>query len=203
MKGFKHTGRGPVYGKHTAPPKGPVGKAMCFAEGGSVGHALVQRSQPITDEDKAGGGKTPLRQGFKKGGFIADATKNKGALHRALGVPESQKIPAKKLAKAEHSSSPLMRKRANLAKTLKSFNHKAEGGRVGNVSAALKAVQSMVNRGIPAEKAAAVAASQHGVDRAAISSEMAKKGVTPNPALLSKGGSARRSYGSFNRTPRC
>lgn len=79
---------------------------------------------------------------------------------------------------------------------------KAEGGKVGNVSAAMKAVQALVNRGIPAEKAAAVAAAQHGVDRGAISAEMAKKGLTPNPQMLARGGAPRRGYGSFNRTPR-
>jgi hypothetical protein len=56
--------------------------------------------------------------------FIADATKNKGALHRNLGVPAGKKIPAKKLAKARKSSNPLIRKEANLAKTLASFNRK-------------------------------------------------------------------------------
>lgn len=69
--------------------------------------------------------------GMAKGGkWIAGATKNKGALHRALGVPQGEKIPAKKLVKAEHSSSPLMRKRASLAKTLSSFH--AKGGRAGH-----------------------------------------------------------------------
>lgn len=43
--------------------------------------------------------------------------KNKGALHRALDVPEGKKIPAKKIAKAAKSTSPLMRKRVALAKT--------------------------------------------------------------------------------------
>lgn len=51
--------------------------------------------------------------------------KNKGALHRALGVKEGKKIPAKKLAKASHSKSGLMRKRAALAKTgMKYGGHK-------------------------------------------------------------------------------
>ena len=54
--------------------------------------------------------------------WIASATKNKGALHRALGVSEDKKIPAKKLAKAENSKNPTIRKEANLAKTLKSFH---------------------------------------------------------------------------------
>lgn len=51
--------------------------------------------------------------------WIAGATKNKGALHRELGIPAGKKIPAKKLAKAAKSSNPTERKRADLAKTLK------------------------------------------------------------------------------------
>lgn len=50
--------------------------------------------------------------------WIAGATKNKGALHRELGVPEGKKIPAKKMAKASKSSNPKIRKQAALAKTL-------------------------------------------------------------------------------------
>lgn len=50
--------------------------------------------------------------------WIAGAVKHKGALHRELGVPQGEKIPAKKLAKAEHSKNPTLRKRADLAKTL-------------------------------------------------------------------------------------
>lgn len=53
--------------------------------------------------------------------WIAGATKNKGALHRNLGVPEGSKIPAKKLAAAKKSSSPTIRKEAALATTLKSL----------------------------------------------------------------------------------
>lgn len=53
--------------------------------------------------------------------WIAGATKNKGALHRSLGVPEGKKIPAGKLAKAAKSDNPKLRKQANLAKTLKKF----------------------------------------------------------------------------------
>lgn len=48
--------------------------------------------------------------------------KKPGALHRALGVPSGKDIPAKKLAKAMHSSSPKVRKEAQLAKTLKGFH---------------------------------------------------------------------------------
>lgn len=46
---------------------------------------------------------------------------SKGKLHKALGVPVGEKIPAKKLAKAEHSSNPKIKKEAVLAKTLKGF----------------------------------------------------------------------------------
>lgn len=53
--------------------------------------------------------------------WIAGATKNKGALHRKLGVPAGQKIPAKKLAAAAKSKNPTERKEAVLAKTLKGF----------------------------------------------------------------------------------
>ncbi len=60
--------------------------------------------------------------GAVKKNWIAGATKNKGALHRSLGVPENQKIPAAKLAKAANSKNPTIRKRAALAKTLGSFH---------------------------------------------------------------------------------
>ena len=53
-----------------------------------------------------------------KKNWIAGAIKKPGALHKALKVPAGQKIPAKKMAKAAKSSSPLMRKRVALAKTL-------------------------------------------------------------------------------------
>ncbi len=49
--------------------------------------------------------------------------KKKGALHRALGVPADKNIPTKKLEKAEHSKNSTIRKEANWAKTMKSFNH--------------------------------------------------------------------------------
>lgn len=44
---------------------------------------------------------------------------HRGKLHRELGVPQGEKIPAKKLVKAEHSKNPTIRREANLAKTLK------------------------------------------------------------------------------------
>lgn len=50
--------------------------------------------------------------------WIAKATKNKGALHKKLGVPEGKKIPAKKMAKAAKSKNPTTVKQVNLARTL-------------------------------------------------------------------------------------
>ena len=54
--------------------------------------------------------------------WIAGAVKKPGALHRALGVPEGQKISASKMAKAAKSDNPLMRKRVALARTLSKFH---------------------------------------------------------------------------------
>ena len=55
--------------------------------------------------------------------WIAKAVgKNKGKLHRELNVAEDKKIPQKKLAKAEKSKSPTIRKEVNLAKTLSKFH---------------------------------------------------------------------------------
>jgi len=51
--------------------------------------------------------------------WIKGAIKHPGALHRTLGVPEGEKIPASKLAAAKNSSNPTTRRRANLATTLK------------------------------------------------------------------------------------
>jgi len=50
--------------------------------------------------------------------WIQGAIKHPGALHRALHVPEGEKIPAKKLTKAAHSENPTLAKRARLAQTL-------------------------------------------------------------------------------------
>jgi len=65
---------------------------------------------------------------YAKGGsvgkkWIAGAIKHPGALHRELGVPKGEKIPAKKLEKATHSDNPKLAKRAKFAEELKSFHH--------------------------------------------------------------------------------
>lgn len=52
--------------------------------------------------------------------WISGAVKHKGALHRELGVPQGEKIPAGKLAKAAEKGGT-EGKRARLAETLKGF----------------------------------------------------------------------------------
>lgn len=59
-----------------------------------------------------------------KGNWISGAIKHPGSLRRSLHVKKGEKIPASKLKKAEHSKSPLMRKRANLADTLSGLRKK-------------------------------------------------------------------------------
>lgn len=59
--------------------------------------------------------------GAAKANWISGAIQKPGSLRKALRVPEGETIPAKKLDKAAHSASPTLRKRANLAKTLKGF----------------------------------------------------------------------------------
>jgi hypothetical protein len=59
--------------------------------------------------------------------WIQGAIKHPGALHKALGVPQGQKIPPKMLKKAEHSSNPKIARQAHLAATLKSFHHRGSG----------------------------------------------------------------------------
>lgn len=63
------------------------------------------------------------RPGRARGGkWIQGAIKHPGALHEQLGVPKGDKIPAKKLEKAAHSSNPTLARRARLAETLKGFH---------------------------------------------------------------------------------
>lgn len=49
---------------------------------------------------------------------------NKGGLHRALGVPEGQAIPADKLEAAKNSTNEHVKKMAAFAHTMSGFHHK-------------------------------------------------------------------------------
>lgn len=57
---------------------------------------------------------------YAEGGWIKGAIKKPGALHKQLGVPAGEKIPAKKLAKAAQAGGKLGQ-RARLAQTLRGF----------------------------------------------------------------------------------
>jgi hypothetical protein len=54
--------------------------------------------------------------------WIKGAIKHKGKLREELHVKKDEKIPAKKLKKAEHSKNPKLKKRAILAETLKKMH---------------------------------------------------------------------------------
>jgi hypothetical protein len=55
--------------------------------------------------------------------WIAGATKNKGGLHRSLGVPQGQKIPKAKIAAAAKKGGKVG-KQAKLAQTLSRMHKK-------------------------------------------------------------------------------
>jgi hypothetical protein len=47
----------------------------------------------------------------------------KGGLHRALGIPEGEKIPAERLEAARNSKNPHVAHMANFAHTMGGFKH--------------------------------------------------------------------------------
>ena len=59
----------------------------------------------------------------KQGNWIAGATRNKGGLHRALGVPEGQKIPESKV-RAAASQPGKVGQEGRLAETLEGLRKK-------------------------------------------------------------------------------
>lgn len=59
--------------------------------------------------------------------WISGAIRHKGALHRQLHVPQGEKIPEKKIMKAEHSDNPTLAKRAHLAETLSKLRRRHGG----------------------------------------------------------------------------
>ena len=67
---------------------------------------------------------------FAEGGTMKpmDLHLKKGALHKELGVPEGEKIPAKKLEKSANSDNETLRKRAQFAINAKKWHHMSEGG---------------------------------------------------------------------------
>lgn len=97
------------------------------AEGGRAGRRLdrpARRHGGATPKEEgkgghfygaefAAGGKTP---DFHPGG-------EKGKLHRELGIPVDEKIPAKRLQEATHSRDPEVRRDAIRAETMKGWHH--------------------------------------------------------------------------------
>jgi hypothetical protein len=60
----------------------------------------------------------------KKKKWISGAIKHPGALRKVLKVKKGEKISETKLKTAEHSKNAKLRKRANLAETLKKISRK-------------------------------------------------------------------------------
>lgn len=102
-------------------------RARGYKKGGAAGHEDVEADKALIRRMV----KAKARTGKAEGGgkWIQKAIKHPGALHKQLGVPAGEKIPAKKLAKAAHSENPKLARRARLAQTLKGL-HKARGGEV-------------------------------------------------------------------------
>lgn len=96
-------------------------KAMLVAADPHMKGAKKMTPEPVqapSNQKKADGGKVK---------WIQKAIKKPGALHKQLGVPEGEKIPAKKLAAAAEKGGKLG-KRARLAQTLRGMH--ADGGSV-------------------------------------------------------------------------
>jgi hypothetical protein len=118
------------------------------------GHTDAKEDKELIREEVKS---SALRHPRKSGGkaedekWIAWAVKHPGALHKALHVPAGEKIPEKKLEKAEHSKNPTMRKRANLAETLKGMHHE-DGGRAERKSGGRAKGKTNINIVISAGK---------------------------------------------------
>lgn len=69
--------------------------------------------QPGMPPGQKRGGRTP---NFHPGG-------EKGKLHREMGIPEGEKIPADRLSAAAHSKNPEIRRDAIRAETMKKWHH--------------------------------------------------------------------------------
>jgi hypothetical protein len=89
----------------------------------------VPTPSPYDMEDEG----SPAPMMAKGGKFIQSAIKKPGALHKQLGVPQGQKIPAKKLAAAAGKGGKLGQ-RARFAQTLKGL-HKNKGGKCDKMAA--------------------------------------------------------------------
>lgn len=114
---------------------GKMGTARYSQEEKGALNRALEGNDALPSPDEAA--ESAARTGDKHGGrikrkdggktkWIQSAIKKPGALHKQLGVPAGEKIPAKKLAKAAEKGGKLG-KRARLAETLKRLG-KAGGG---------------------------------------------------------------------------
>lgn len=121
-------------GKHRKPSGNPLNQhASALARAHAAGnygeartHALNYANASMASAKQGSPMVNPAEGVDDMGGgtFIAGAIKHPGALHRELGVPQGQKIPAAKIAKAAHSDDPTLARRARLAQTLKKLRPK-------------------------------------------------------------------------------
>lgn len=120
--GVKHVRKAPM--PMAKPPMMPAPMPMAAPPGAGMGLGAPMPGM------KKGGKVAGYAKGgaVKKGNWIADATKNKGGLHKSLGVKAGEKIPAKKIASAAEKGGKVG-KQARLAETLKGMK-KAKGGAV-------------------------------------------------------------------------
>ena len=94
-------------------------------EGAGVLHFKDQQAKAAGKTEFELGGKTfPVKEGDKKWIQKAVNPAHKGDLHKALGVPQGEKIPAAKLNGATHSKNPHTRHMAQFAKNV----HESLGG---------------------------------------------------------------------------
>lgn len=107
----------------TFAPSPPRPTIKGYARGGHV-RSTLSPDIGATRTEKSSGVQKPA---FAKGGhWIAGAIKHPGALHKEMGIPQGQKIPAAKL-KAAAGKGGKLGQRARLAETLKGM-HKSKGG---------------------------------------------------------------------------
>lgn len=118
-------------------------KLMGMKKGGKAAHPDIAEDKALIKKMVKGEALKHRKHGGEASHkWIQGAIKHPGALHKELHVAAGEKIPAKKLEKATHSSNPKLAKRANLAKTLKSL-HKKDGG-----SATHKGLEMMEMTGV-------------------------------------------------------
>lgn len=108
---------------------GPGGSPLASATGSPIkpsepasAPGPVPRGTLDDDGDKPLGDEGPmLKRGGKTPNFHPGG--EKGKLHREMGIPEGEKIPATKLRAATHSSDPEKRRDAIRAETMKKWHH--------------------------------------------------------------------------------